>query len=124
NLQQAQALSTKHQRPIADWGQICQALPEVRSHAPERLVATIAHQWWKALNEVTTHGFKALTSRYEQVDYLSQIPVNITDEGLIINQGIAVGINGQGQLLIQSGADTQAISVGEVSVRLQAQDDL
>lgn len=124
NLQQAQMLSEKYQRPIADWGQICEAVPEVRSHPPERLVATIAHQWWQALNEVTTHGFKALSSRYEQVDYLSQIPVNITDEGLIVNQGIAVGINDQGQLLVQSGADTQAISVGDVSVRLQAQDNL
>lgn len=123
NLTRAQKLSQQFQRAIADWEQVCQTLPELCRHEPEHLVACIAHRWWQQLNEVSTRGVDALLEQYAEVDYLRQLPVNIIDEGVVRHQGVAAGINEQGQLLIQSGAETQAISVGEVSVRLQAGDD-
>lgn len=123
NLTRAKKLSAQFQRAIADWEQICQTVPTLRRHEPEHLVAGIAHQWWQQLGEVTTHGVDALLGQFATVDYLQGLPVNIIDEGVVLQQGVAAGINDQGQLLIQSGSETQAISVGEVSVRLQAGDD-
>lgn len=117
NLSEGEALSHKLDRPVADWQQLCHTYPEVAYHSPAHVVASIAHQWWQQLNEVTTHGFQDLIEQYRQVDYLYQQPVHIVHEGLIRDSGIAVGINNQGQLLVQSGAQTQAVSVGEISIR-------
>lgn len=119
NLKEAKELSERHQRAIADWGQICRTLPQVAQHQPEHIVANIAHRWWQQINQITTQGLSQLTEDYAPVDYLRGLPVHLIDEGRIIQQGTAVGINAQGQLLIQSGADTQAVSVGEISVRPQ-----
>lgn len=119
NLQKAEHLSQLFNRPVADWSQISQTVPTVSTHGPEHLVAVIAHQWWKQLNEVTTHGFKNLISLYQSVDYLYRLPIHILNNGQITNSGIAAGINMQGQLLLQTGSQMYPISVGEISVRPQ-----
>lgn len=121
NLRQGQQLSEKLNRPIADWGQLCQTHPQVGSHQPEHIVAAIAHRWWQQLNLVTTSGLGHLVQEYQDVDYLYRLPIDIVHDGQITHSGIAAGINARGQLLVQMGTHTKAVSVGEISIHTQHQ---
>lgn len=119
NLNRGVELSQKLQRSIADWQQICATVPQASKYGADQLVAVIAHRWQQQLNQVTNSGFEQLVDDFHAVDYLYRMPINILNEGMITQSGIAAGINAQGQLQIRSGTHTQAISVGEVSVRPQ-----
>lgn len=119
NLTRADLLSEQLQRPIADWAQLCQTVPQAAKHAPEHLVAVIAHRWQQQLNHITNKGFTELCAEFHTVDYLYGMPIHILNNGLITAQGIAAGINAQGQLQVRDGQRTQSISVGEISVRPQ-----
>src|SRR5690625_210475 len=119
NLSRATILSEKLKRPIADWEQLCQTVPQATKHEPEHLVAVIAHRWQQQLNKITNIGFSELCNEFQAVDYLYGMPINILNEGMITQSGIAAGIDSRGQLQVRIGNHTEAISVGAISVRPQ-----
>lgn len=117
NLNDARALSQALNRKVADWSEIVSDIPQLKSITAADLTARIAKAWYQALNEVTAFGFKQLVQRYEKIDGLKGQHLNIIDNNHVVLSGIGAGINEQGQLLIRQGTQTQAVSVGEVSVR-------
>lgn len=117
NLNDAPALSTSLNRPVADWSTIVADVPVLKDITAAEIVVRIAQAWYKALNEVTAFGFKNLAQRYRKIDGLIDQHLNIINHNTITLSGIGAGINDQGQLLIRQGQQTHAISVGEVSVR-------
>src|SRR5699024_10814301 len=119
NLNGGAELSHAPRRPIAESQQFCDTIPKAANHSHEHLVAVIAHRWQQQLNTVTNSGFINSCDDFHAIDYLYGMPINILTEGMITQSGIAAGINAYGQLQIRSGKHTQAISVGEVSVRPQ-----
>ena len=117
NLQDARALSQSLNRTIADWAEIVSAEPQLNSISAIDLVACIAKAWYQALNDVTAYGFKNLPFRYKKTDGLLDKHLSITHNNKVILTGIGAGINAEGQLLVRQGTQTQAVSIGEVSVR-------
>src|SRR5690625_453872 len=92
NLNRGAELSQTLQRPIADWQQLCETIPHAAKHSPEHLVAVIAHRWQQQLNKVTNSGFINLCDDFHAIDYLYGMPINILNEGMITQNGIAAGI--------------------------------
>lgn len=117
NLRDARALTQSLSRQIADWALIVQADPHALQHSAATVVAGIAHAWYRSLNEATAHGFAQLPQRYAAVDALVGQVLDVTDDGRLLQTGVACGINAQGQLMLRSAGGEHAISVGEISVR-------
>lgn len=117
NLNDARALSRSLNRKVSDWSEIVSDVPQLKNITATEIAARIAKAWYQALNEVTAFGFKELVQRYQKIDGLKGLHLNIIDNNQLTLSGIGAGINEQGQLLIRQGAQTHAISVGEVSVR-------
>lgn len=117
NVHDARALSQSLNRQVADWALIVDADPHALEHTPARIVACIAHAWYRSLNEATAHGFARLPQRYATVDALVGRVLDVTDDGRLLQTGVACGINEHGQLLLRNASGEHAISVGEISVR-------
>ncbi len=118
NLLDARALSQSLNRRIADWAGIT-AQDRVAVQTPiTSLVVSAAQAWYQALNNVTAYGFMDLPSSYTEVDALAGQAIDVFDDGKLLHTGVACGIDASGQLLLRNARGTQAISVGEISVRL------
>ncbi|MGO3889611.1 MAG: biotin--[acetyl-CoA-carboxylase] ligase [Paenalcaligenes sp.] len=117
NLNDARSLSESLQRPVADWQSISNECREMPEHRPSDLVAAMCAALYTAMNEATAYGFAALPERFAHVDALVGQHINIIHNDKILQTGIAQGVNAHGQLLMRSALGTQAVSVGEVSVR-------
>jgi BirA family biotin operon repressor/biotin-[acetyl-CoA-carboxylase] ligase len=116
NLRDADTLSLALERPIADWSQI--GAPADVGVA--EIVRALANGFHQALLDVQRDGFGAFVQRYAQVDALAGQAVNVIDQGRILQQGIAQGLDAQGRLLLRTDGGVQPIIVGEVSVRPQS----
>ncbi len=116
NLRDADTLSQTLGRPIADWSQI--GAPADVGVA--EIVRALANGFHQALLDVQREGFGAFVQRYAQVDALAGQAVNVIDQGRILQQGIAQGLDAQGRLLLRTDSGVQPIIVGEVSVRPQS----
>ncbi len=117
NLNDARALSHALNRQVADWAEVVTESPTLKHISAAELAAQIAKSWYQTLNDVTAFGFQDLPKRYKQVDGLLDCPLNIVENGQVLHSGLGAGINEHGQLLVRNAGQTQAISVGEVSVR-------
>ncbi len=82
--------------------------------APEAL-ARIARPLVEALIAFGRHGFATHAARYARRDLLAGRPVTA---GAL--EGVARGVNSQGELLLETAAGLQTVVGGEVSVRLAA----
>lgn len=120
NLQDARALTQSLSRQIADWTLVVEADPHALQHSAATLVACIAQAWYRSLNEATAHGFADLPQRYARVDALAGQVLDVTDDGRLLQTGVACGVNAQGQLLLRNASGEHAISVGEISVRTRS----
>ena len=118
NLKAITDLSRTLNRQIANWQQIVHAVPTVSSSAVD-LTVRIAKAWYLALNAVTTFGLEHLNliQRYHAIDALTNQHIAVIHQGETLFSGLSAGVNAQGQLLVRQGDTTQAISVGEISVR-------
>jgi BirA family biotin operon repressor/biotin-[acetyl-CoA-carboxylase] ligase len=138
NLKDAAVLSETLERPIADWSQIAQTgsvgagsvgassvdagpahtgTPEVD---PAQIVASIASAWLRAISEYAAGGYAAFHARFDAVDALADLQVDVTDKGHILQTGQASGTDSIGRLLLQTDRGISAIMVGDVSIRPSA----
>ena len=81
---------------------------------PPEVLARIAPALVQALVDFTREGFESWQARFARRDLSLNKPVSA---GAI--DGIARGVNGQGELLVQTPAGIQIVSGGEVSLRLR-----
>jgi BirA family biotin operon repressor/biotin-[acetyl-CoA-carboxylase] ligase len=119
NLEDGRALSQSLDRRIADWTEIAADDPVAARTTPADLAASAARAWYEALNHVTAHGFADLPARYAEVDGLAGRMLDVLDDGRLRHTGVACGISADGRLLLRNADGLQAVSVGEISVRLQ-----
>jgi len=111
NLRAAQTLTEQLQRPVADWSQAAGTTPL------PILAADIALAWQAALQLCAREGFAAFQARFHALDALYGRAVNVIDAGCVVHSGVARGVDDHGRLLVDDGARTVAVSVGDVSVR-------
>jgi BirA family biotin operon repressor/biotin-[acetyl-CoA-carboxylase] ligase len=124
NLSGARALSTHLARDIADVSEILACAPNsaetgTASLCPSRIVSTIAQAWQKALDVYAAAGYAAFQDLFDSVDVLASVPVEVIDQGRVLQTGIAQGTDSSGRLLVQTATAVVAILVGDVSVRGQ-----
>lgn len=119
NLQDARALSQSLDRNVADWAGIAALDPLAAGTSATDLAAAAARSWYDALNQATSQGFVDLPARYAEVDGLAGQLLDVIDDGHLKQAGVACGIDAEGRLLIRNAGGTQAVSVGEISVRLR-----
>ena len=84
----------------------------------EQLLAALLDALAEALIEFERAGFAAFTARWNACHAYADRPVRILDQGRILHQGIAVGVDDGGRLLLDTGSDRIAVSAGDVSLRL------
>ncbi len=119
NLEDARALSQSLDRRIADWAEIAADDPVAARATAADLATCAARSWYEALNQATARGFADLPARYAEVDGLAGRMVDVLDDGHLRHTGVACGVDTDGRLLLRNADGVQAISVGEISVRLQ-----
>lgn len=118
NLQDATALSSSLDRPIADWASVAQTCTQAAMASSSDIVVQLAMAYYRSLNHVTAKGFADLPERYQKVDHLLGQKVHIINDGKVLHTGVAQGINEAGHLLLRHPLGHElAVTVGEVSVR-------
>ena len=124
NLRGARALSTNLAREIADVSEILAGASDASglcttALCPTQIVSAIAQAWQKALDVYATTGYAAFQDLFQSVDVLARVPVDVVDQGRILQTGIAQGTDSSGRLLVQTDTAVVPILVGDVSVRRQ-----
>lgn len=124
NLRGARALSAHLARDIADVSEILAEVAEpsgsgTTTLCPSRIVSTIAQAWQKALDVYAAAGYAAFQDLFDSVDVLASVPVEVIDQGRVLQTGIAQGTDSIGRLLVQTATAVVPILVGDVSVRGQ-----
>lgn len=84
----------------------------------EQLLAALLDALAGALIEFEGAGFAAFTQRWNACHAYADRPVRILDQGRILHQGIAVGVDEGGRLLLDAEGGRIAVSAGDVSLRL------
>ncbi|OZI33535.1 biotin--[acetyl-CoA-carboxylase] ligase [Bordetella genomosp. 5] len=119
NLRAAAALSASLGREVADWSQVTAHSPSAPAHIAD-IVAALALGWQDAITELERDGFEAFQARYAGLDALIGRPVTVQDQGRVLHEGVACGLDGLGRLQVRTEHDTITVSVGEISVRARA----
>jgi BirA family biotin operon repressor/biotin-[acetyl-CoA-carboxylase] ligase len=124
NLRGARALSTHLAREIADVSEILASVPDrsgldATALCPSSIVTTIAQTWQKALDVYAATGYAAFQDLYHSVDLLASVPVEVVDQGRVLQTGVAQGTDSSGRLLVRTDTAVVPILVGDVSVRRQ-----
>jgi BirA family biotin operon repressor/biotin-[acetyl-CoA-carboxylase] ligase len=85
----------------------------------EQLLAALLEHLADALITFERDGFAAFTGAWNACHAYANRAVRILDQGHVLQQGIAVGVDEGGRLLLDTDAGRIAISAGDVSLRLQ-----
>lgn len=84
----------------------------------EQLLAALLDALTEALIEFERAGFAAFTARWNACHAYADRPVWILDQGRILQQGIAGGVDDVGRLLLDTESGRIAVSAGDASLRL------
>ncbi|ADJ65773.1 biotin--[acetyl-CoA-carboxylase] ligase [Herbaspirillum seropedicae] len=112
NLGVPQGLEQELQRAIA-------AVPELRKPPRETVLAIIASALAEVLTEFEQRGFGAFVRRWEAFHAYAGQAVKIVDNGRLLHEGRAVGVDMMGRFLLDTEAGQVAVMVGDLSLRLQ-----
>ena len=121
NLADADTLSQQLGRDIADWSQAAAGLPSSQRPAPEVIAAEVAQAWHEAVQTLASRGFDDFVARHAALDALAERAVNVVDNGRVVLDGRAQGIDLHGRLQVLTAQGmTVPVSVGEISVRARS----
>ncbi len=81
------------------------------------LLAHLLHALSTAMRVFDEYGFEVFVDRWNRLHAHAQLPVCIVDAGMIQKEGIALGIDGAGCLLLQTTTGVLAVHSGDVSLR-------
>lgn len=81
------------------------------------LLAQLLQAMLMAMEEFQALGFPAFVERWNHLHAYAQQMVKIIDQGKLLHQGIALGVDEQGSLLLRTESETLRIHSGDVSLR-------
>lgn len=81
------------------------------------LLASLADALAQAMQQFDTDGLAPFIDRWQRWHALAGLPVAIHDQGRLLHQGVARGIDARGCLLLEGASGTLAIAAGDVSLR-------
>lgn len=116
NLTHAQALGDKLGRQVAALNDII----TLNCATVITLISNVASSWHDIVFKYAQHGFVDFLPRFTHLDYLVNQPVEVLQHQNHLFEGIALGVDSQGVLQVRNDQGIKAVTVGDVSVRLQA----
>lgn len=106
------------QAPPADPSLLAASLAEagavVERHA---VLAALLRALARMLGEHEAAGFAALQTRWQARHIWQDQPVSLIEEGCLLMQGMARGVDAQGALLLETDTGLQSVWSGDVSLR-------
>jgi BirA family biotin operon repressor/biotin-[acetyl-CoA-carboxylase] ligase len=82
------------------------------------LMAALLDSLAATLRHFEAHGFVPFAARWNLLHAWAGRPVRILDQGKVLQQGVAAGVDDTGRLLLDTDQGRVAISAGDVSLRL------
>lgn len=82
-----------------------------------KLMATLVEALAAALDRFSRAGFAPFCARWNLLHAWQGEPVTIVDQGKVLQEGLAAGVDESGQLLLDTAAGRVAIVAGDVSLR-------
>ncbi|MBR7799769.1 biotin--[acetyl-CoA-carboxylase] ligase [Undibacterium fentianense] len=110
NLRASSALENEIGQAVAD-------LPWLAQMNPNDLLAELLQALQSMLTEFNVLGFRPFHDRWNQLHAYAQQTVSILDRGIVKQQGIAMGVDEDGCMLLRTSAGIQRIHTGDVSLR-------
>jgi BirA family transcriptional regulator, biotin operon repressor / biotin---[acetyl-CoA-carboxylase] ligase len=98
-------------QPIAD-------IPSFRQDR-HRLMAAFLNHLSEVLPLFEQEGFPAFMVRWNRLDAYAGQVIAILDQGVVLHEGRALGVDRAGRLLIESAGGSVACMVGDVSLRIK-----
>lgn len=111
NLAGPEELARQIGRPVA-------ALPAGLAQDRNRLLGTLLDGLDGALRQFEREGFAAFCDRWNALHAWVGKDVSILDHGRVILEGVAAGVDAQGQLLLDTAAGLMPVLAGDVSLRM------
>jgi BirA family transcriptional regulator, biotin operon repressor / biotin---[acetyl-CoA-carboxylase] ligase len=112
NLAQPEELTRQIGRPVA-------ALPSPLAQERNRLLGLLLDGLAGALQQFEQEGFAAFGGRWNALHAWAGKDVTILDHGRIVLEGVAIGVDGLGQLLLDTAAGRKPVLAGDVSLRMK-----
>jgi BirA family biotin operon repressor/biotin-[acetyl-CoA-carboxylase] ligase len=84
-----------------------------------QLLASLLNGLSRGMQEFAHAGFAAFQTRWNTLHAYAGLAVRVLDQGVVQQQGLALGVDGQGRLLLDAGGTQLAVLAGDVSLRLQ-----
>lgn len=112
NLTMPPDLQQRIGRAVAD-------VSELLTHDRERLLAILLSALSDALADFDARGFGHFVARWNGLHAYSGRTVRILDDGRVLHEGVAVGVDEQGCFLMDTASGRVAVTAGDVSLRLQ-----
>jgi BirA family biotin operon repressor/biotin-[acetyl-CoA-carboxylase] ligase len=113
NLASDAALTARIDQPVA-------ALADVLEIDRELLLAALLDRLCLTLQEFEQFGFPAFTERWNALHLHRGQHIAIVDHGQPVLDGVALGVDDQGRLLVQTASGRSAVVAGDVSLRTVA----
>lgn len=103
-------LAARIDRPVA-------AIPWLAQLDRDVLMATLLNQLSEALAQFEREGFAAFLARWNTLHAYAGRPVAILDNGKLLHEGMAAGVDQTGRFLLDTAAGRIAVAAGDVSLR-------
>jgi BirA family biotin operon repressor/biotin-[acetyl-CoA-carboxylase] ligase len=85
----------------------------------DALMAALLDKLAAALDQFAAHGFGAFRARWDELHAWRGRQVAVIDDGAVLQQGVAAGVDDSGRLLLDSAGGRVAVLAGDVSLRLR-----
>jgi len=112
NLTMPPDLQQRIGRAVAD-------VSELLTHERERLLAILLSALSDALADFDARGFAHFVARWNRLHAYTGRTVRILDDGRVVHEGVAVGVDEHGCFLMDTMSGRVAVTAGDVSLRLQ-----
>jgi BirA family biotin operon repressor/biotin-[acetyl-CoA-carboxylase] ligase len=113
NIAMPEQLAAQIDRPVADAG--------MQQFDRNVLLASLLNQLATALILFDEQGLAAFTARWNGLHAYAGKLVRIIDQGQTLHEGIAVGVDSVGRLLLETPAGHLAVMAGDVSLRVEGE---
>lgn len=110
NMAVNESMSAEIGRPVA-------SIPWLAALDQDMLMATLLNALAESLMQFEHEGLKAFTARWNALHAYTGHAVSIIDNGKLLHEGVAVGIDDIGCFLIDTKTGRMAIMAGDVSLR-------
>lgn len=97
-------------RPVAH-------VPQLTGCDRDELMATLLNALARAAVLFGQEGFGAFAERWNSLHAYTAQPVSILDQGRVLHEGVAVGVDRSGRFLLDTSAGRTAVMAGDVSLR-------